>query len=122
MDRPLWRMVIPLMILGFALQRGALVAFALPEVPTVITVAAVLQVGALLALALGIFLGRRWALGAAVAFALAVAGTAALGAASGGAPFVVRSVAEVVMAILVVAGVAWLTRHEFGSPRGPGTL
>lgn len=119
MDRPLWQMVVPLLILGFALQRGALAALAVAsELPLAIAVGAALQAGALVALALAIFLGRRRsALAAAIGFALAVAGTLAVAAARGGPTVVPQALTEVVMAALVVAGIAWLTRHEFGSSR-----
>lgn len=119
MDRPLWRMILPLVILGYAVQRGAAVALAhLSEAPGALTAAFAVQAAALVALALGIFLGRRWTILAAGAFALAALGTALVQVAVVGPALVPRAVAEVTVAALVVAGVAWLVRHEFGAAAG----
>lgn len=119
MDRPLWRIVIPLLIVGFAVQRGALAAMAvLSEAPLGIAVGAALQVAALLALALAIFLGRSWALAAAVGFGLAIVATAALQAAAFGPAFFPRALAQLIVALVVVAGVGWLVRHEFPPASG----
>lgn len=121
MDRPLWRMIVPLVILGYAAQRGAVVALAhMSEAPPALVAAFAVQLGALVALALAIFLGQRWALVAAAIFALAAVGTAVVQVSIVGPALVPRAVAEVAVAGLVVAGVAWLVRHEFGSARASG--
>lgn len=118
MDRPLWRMILPLVILGYAVQRGAVVAVAhLSEAPVALTAAFAVQAAALAALALAIFLGRRWALVAAGAFALAAVGTAVVQVSIAGPALVPRAVSEVAVAALVVAATAWLVRHELGSAR-----
>jgi len=112
-------MILPLVILGYAVQRGAAVALAhLSEAPGALTAAFAAQVVALVAVALGIFLGRRWALLAAGAFAVAAVGAALVQASMLGSAVVPRAVAEIAVAGLVVAGVAWLSRHELGAAAG----
>jgi hypothetical protein len=114
MDRPLWRMVVPLAILAFALQRGAVAAMLLlSDAPRAIGLAAALQVLALVALALAIFLGRSWAVVVAIGFALSVAATAALQVTLLGPAFLAVGLAQSAIAALGAIAVAWLARNEF---------
>jgi hypothetical protein len=122
MGRPLWQILLPIGLLSLAVHRaGALVIAFEQALPTVLVAAFAWQVVAALAVALGLYLGRRWTIGAAVVLGAALVGGALLQTlASGGAdlPF---ALSRAVGAALGAAGLAWIANESFRPPhpRGP---
>lgn len=114
-DRPLWRIIVPLVILSVAMHRAAAGAIVyLSEVPSGLVVGYGLQAMAALGVALGLFLGRRWTQGALILFGISLAGTAVVEGfllGMGAAPMAASQV--LVAVLLTVAGSMILRRSSF---------
>jgi hypothetical protein len=112
MDRLMWRVLVPLVLIVFAFQRGEHAALAAPYVPLSLLTALVLQALAILAAALGIFLGRRWTATAGVTFGAAAAATVVLQISVLGIGGLTLAASQILVATLGAAALAWLARRE----------
>lgn len=123
MARPLWQILLPIFALAFALYRGALAAAIGPRAPhgsSLFFFAFAFQAAAALVVALGIWLGRRWAAGAVVILGVAVAATAILQVYAVGATAAFAAMSEVLVAALGTGALAYVLRREFGTVHPPG--
>lgn len=116
MDRPLWQIVLTLLVLGFVVQRGAVASVLYLEGATdpVLLAGYALQLGAGLASALGLWLGRLWACGAVLLLGAAVATTAFLEVG-------LAALSQVLVAAVSAGALFVVLKREFGSqePRSP---
>lgn len=116
MARPLWRILLPILILTFAAHRLAVALF-LDARGQLISAGFLLQAVSAVLLALGIWLGARWVLGAVLALGISIAATACLAMWTAGVfawPYLSQ-----VLVTAVATGILFLVlRHEFYGARG----
>jgi hypothetical protein len=119
MDRPLWQILLSLLIAGLALQRGAAL-LALHAAGGGVEGAALglfaVQGAAALLAALGIFLGSAWAIAALVALGGVLVASTALEAFWLGIRSPIGAVSTMLIVALSTAALALVLRHEFSSP------
>src|SRR5690606_9264608 len=77
-DRPLWRIVLPILLLSFAAHRAGAAAIAWSAVPRALALASGAEAAAALLAALGLFFGGRPATVGVAAFGVVVAAHALL--------------------------------------------
>jgi hypothetical protein len=114
MDRPLWQMVLALLLVGFAVQRAA-VGFVLlsGDVQPLMFVAYGLQVAAAVVTAVGMWLGRRWSIGALIVLGVALAATAILESLWLGVRPAVASAGEILVLALSIGALGFVLSREF---------
>lgn len=120
MDRPLWRILLPILILVLALQRAGLAAFQVIG-PAEERAAALLlghgaEVVAAVAAALGLWLGRTWAAWAIFGLGVALGATALLQAFYLGVRPPASAVAQLLAAALGAGALGLLIRRELAHP------
>ncbi len=126
MDRPLWQILLAMLLVGLAVERAA-VGFVLYESALVpaLFVAYGLQVAAAVATALGMWLGRPWTIVALLALGATLVAAALLESLWLGVRPAISAASEVLIVLLSTGALALVLRHEFGggashsSERGP---
>jgi hypothetical protein len=78
MDRPLWRIVLAIVLLAFGLERGALAFAASASGPDAAVLCLALEAAAGVAAALGVFLAAAWAPASLIGLGVVLAATALL--------------------------------------------
>jgi hypothetical protein len=117
MDRPLWQILLPILLAGVAVQRAAVAAMLFLDSQPLLGSALALECSALLAAAVGILVGGRVALATAVLLAVAFAASAVLGIVGAGAIAVPAAVGKLTFAGLGAAGLTYLARNALGPRR-----
>jgi hypothetical protein len=114
MDRPLWRIVLPILLLAFAVQRAGAAAIAWSAAPRV--VAAAVAGEALLAViaAIAIWAGARWSGAAILGLGIAIAASAALMVFLLGAAALPAAASRILVAALAAGAFFWVLRGELG--------
>lgn len=127
MDRPLWRIVLPILLLGFAVQRAGAAAIAWSAAPRAVAAAVGFEALLAVAAALAIWLGGRWAGMAVLALGVAIAASAALMVFVLGAPALPAAASRILIAALGAGAFYWVLRGELGPgsersarPEAPG--
>jgi hypothetical protein len=117
MHRPLWQIFLTLFVLVFAVQRGFVgVMFYLEDAEVSSLVLAYgFQTLAGLATTLGLWMGRRWVLGALLVLGTSVAATAILDSFFLGVRPVAMAVGEVLVAALSTGALLLVLRREFAN-------
>ena len=123
MDRPLWQILIPILLLGVGAHRAALgFALSASHMGPAVVVSYGLQTAAALATALAIWRGAPWAVGMLLVLGmLLVAGALLEGFWLGLRP-PIASVSEVLMIALSTGALALVFRREFDSDLDEGDL
>ena len=118
MDRPLWQILIPLLLIGLAVQRAAL-GFALyaTQMGPAFVAAYALQTATALAAAVAIWLGRSWTVGVVLALGTMLAAASLLEGFWLGLRPPIASVTEVLIIALSTGAFALVMRREFGGDR-----
>jgi hypothetical protein len=112
-DRPLWQIVLCFLLLLFGAQRGAEAAMGfLAQGPRALTAGYGASALAAALAALGIWLGRTFALAAVIALGVTVAATAILEGATVGAAAFPASATQVIVAALGAGALVMALRHE----------
>lgn len=115
MHRPLWQILLPILLVGAAVQRGAGAAvLALSSAPAAATLGVGLETGALLLAAAGVWFGGRTALASAAVLALSATASAGLAIAALGPLAVPGALARLILAGLGAAGLVYLGRQQRG--------
>jgi hypothetical protein len=114
MHRPLWQIVLTLLIVGFVVRSGAaaVVAFLAEGEPSLLAAYA-FQTAAGVATALGLWLGRPWVLGALVVLAVAIAASAFLESLVLGIRPLVTALGEVLIVAVATGALFLALRREF---------
>lgn len=117
MDRPLWRILLPVLILVVAVHRGVLaVVMGLGDAPGVLVAAHVVEAALAVAAALGLWLGHTWVTGAILGLGVAIGATALLEAFYVGVRPPAAAVAQLVVAAFAAGALAVLIRRELVAP------
>jgi hypothetical protein len=120
MDRPLWRILLPILILVLALHRAGLAAFQVlgpaEERAGVLLLAHGAEAVAAIAAALGLWLGRTWAAWAILALGVALGATGLLQAFYLGVRPPAAAVAQLLAAALGAGALGLLIRRELAHP------
>jgi len=112
-DRPLWQILLPLMLVGLAVQRAAVgTALFAGELGSVIVVAYVLQGLAAVAAAVGVWLGRRWTVGALLTLGAMLIASALLEGFWLGVRPPLASVGEILIVTLSTGALVLVLRRE----------
>ena len=115
MHRPLWQILLPILIVSAAVQRGAAAAMLLlSAAPAAVGLGVGLEAGALVFAAAGLWFGGRTALASAVVLGLSAAVSAVLAIAALGPLAVPGALARLVFGGLGAAGLVYLGRQERG--------
>lgn len=119
MNRPLWQIFLHVAMLSFVVHRAAIaVVFYLSDTPTPLWLSFAFQGVAGLVTSVGIWMGRMWVLVPLVITGLSVIASALIGAIAYGAIPPGAAMAQVILAILATAGLAFALRHELGENAG----
>lgn len=115
MERPLWQILLTLLLLGFLVRRGAVgvMLYLDGAAPAGLVGAYVAQVAIGLVAAAGLWLGRRWVLAALLVLGVAIGGTALLESLLGLRP-ILAAVAELLVVALGIGALFLILRHELG--------
>jgi hypothetical protein len=120
-DRPLWQIVLALMVAGTGVQRGGVAALAfLEDGPSLVTLALALEAAAFLVAALGLWIGGRAALRGALALGVCLVAGALAIAVAGGAQAVPNAIGRAFFGVAASAGLAFIVRTEL-LPQTKGT-
>ncbi len=124
MERPLWQILLVILVLAFVVRSTAVAVTAfLASAEPILLAFPVLQAAAGVAMVVGLWLGRAWVLGALVVLAVSVVASAFVQSVALGVRPIVSAVSEV-LAVAVATGALFLAlRHEFatgGVERGDG--
>ncbi len=116
MDRPLWQILIPILLIGLAVHRAAL-GFMLyaSEMNPALVAAYALQTGMAFAAALAIWLGRSWTVGVVLALGTMLAAASLLEGFWLRSRPPIASVSEVMIIVLSTGALALVMRREFGA-------
>lgn len=121
MERPLWRILLPILLLVFAVNRGGSVAMALlGEASGLLAAAHSAESAAACAAALGVWLGRPWGAAFVLVLALALGATALLEAFFLGVRPAAAAIAQLIVVALGGGALALLMRRELIEPRRRG--
>ncbi|MDX1649396.1 MAG: hypothetical protein R3263_06040 [Myxococcota bacterium] len=117
MDRPLWRIFLPILILVLGIQRAGLAAMSfLGETHPLLGVAHGVEVVVAVVAAVGLWLGHVWSAGAVVALGVALAATTLLEGFYLGVRAPVPAVAWVLMYAIAAGALGLLLRRELRAP------
>jgi hypothetical protein len=116
MDRPLWRILLPILVLVLALHRAGLAAMTLLGDEPVLFLGHAAETLAALAVAIGLWLGHAWAGGAVLALGVALGATALLEAFYVGVRPPAAAVAWFLAAAVGAGALGLLIRRELRDP------
>jgi hypothetical protein len=117
--RPLWRIVLPVILASFALHRGAAAYMAHEgELGDGLALGLAAQAAAGLATALGVWFGRRWVLGCIVVLGATALALPLLAALAQGTAAALSGLAAGLVLALGAAALFFLLRRELRA--GPG--
>lgn len=117
--RPLWRIVLFVLLASFALHRGAAAYLAYSGgLGLGVALGFAVQSAAALASAVGIWLGRSWVLGFVILLGASLLATALLVGLSEGAAAGLSAFSVAGMFALATAALYAFLRHEFAAQRG----
>jgi hypothetical protein len=118
MARPLWRLLLPLLLVGAAFQRGAAATMLMLDDGSALAFGLALEAAVLIAAGVAVFVGGRPILWAAIAFGIASAVSAGLVVAVLGAPATPMALGKLAVGVLGAGGLAFLSRAD-PSPDAP---
>jgi len=111
---PLWQYFLSLFVVSFCIQRGAALAIAqLSALPSILVGAYALQIAIGLVTAVGIWMGRRWVLGALLALGTTIVCTTLLASFSLGLYPGAVALSRGGVAAVATGGLFWFLRYEF---------
>jgi hypothetical protein len=114
--RPLWMIPIGFLVLSFATQRAAAAAIAYHDgAPAALWLALGAECAAAAVLGVGVWIGARWAIGAAFAFGALALLSAAAQCALLGARAAPLAIARALVALLGAGGLIHLLRRHFAA-------
>lgn len=117
MDRPLWRILLPILILVLGIHRAGLAAMALlGDLHASLGIAHGAEAVIAVAAAVGLWLGRAWSAGAVVALGVALGASALLEGFYLGVRPPVAAVAQLLVAALAAGALGLLIRRELRAP------
>jgi hypothetical protein len=117
--RPLWRIVLFVLLASFALHRGAAAYWAYAgELGLAVALGFAVQSGAALATAVAIWLGRSWALGFVILLGASLLATALVVGLAGGTAAGLSALSVALVFALASAALYAFLRHEHASARG----
>lgn len=115
MDRPLWQIVLALLVASFGVHRGAAAAMLyLGEGHPALLWGYTVQTLAAMATALGLWLGRAWVVGALLILGIAVTGTALFAGFFLGAGAVLVAVSQALVVAVATGALALVMHREIG--------
>jgi hypothetical protein len=115
-DRPLWRIVLPILLLSFAAHRAGAAAIAWSAVPRALALASGAEAAAALLAALGLFFGGRPATVGVAAFGVVVAAHALLLVWLLGAPALFPALSRILAVAIGTGFFLWVVRTEISPP------
>jgi hypothetical protein len=113
MDRPLWQIVLSILLLSYAVQRAGAAAIGFGgAMPRELAVASAIEAGFAVVAAIGLWIGGRWAGITIVALGVAVAAHAAMLVFVLGAAAVPAAASRILIVALGAGAFFWILRHE----------
>jgi hypothetical protein len=119
MDRPLWRIVLAIVLLAFGLERGALAFAASGSGPDAAVLCLALEAAAGVAAALGVFLAAAWAPASLIGLGVVLAATALLEAFAWGIRPPLAAIGQVVATGIGCGVLAVLVSRDSGARDAP---